>query len=71
MRKLGGKVQLHGVMRHMATDVRTAYLQAATSRKYYITCTIEYGLNNVGKRALTGQALSGGKVAEHDFWHHI
>ena len=36
----------------MAADIRNAYLQAPTSEKRCIICGEEFGLENVGKRAL-------------------
>ena len=35
-----------------AADIRNAYLQAPSSQKDYIICGPEFGLENVGKRAL-------------------
>ena len=51
--------------------IRNAYLQAPTSEKHYIICGQEFGLENVGKRALIVRALYGGKAAGQDFWHHL
>ena len=45
----------HSVMNRVpvtAADVRNAYLQAPTSEKHYIICRPEFGLENVGKKAL-------------------
>ena len=61
---------LHGV-EVLAADIRNAYLQAPTSEKHYIICGEEFGLKNVGKRALIVRALYGGKAAGRDFWHHL
>eukprot|EP00980_Cylindrotheca_fusiformis_P027397 scaffold20326_cov147-Cylindrotheca_fusiformis.AAC.1 len=36
----------------VAGDIRNAYLQAPSSRKDFITCGIEFGLENVGRKAL-------------------
>ena len=44
-----------------AADIRNAYIQAPTSEKHYITCGPEFGLENVGKRALIYRALYSGK----------
>ena len=55
----------------MAADIRNAYLQAPTSEKHYIICGPEFGIENVGKRAIITRALYGGKVAGRDFWHHL
>ena len=61
---------LHGV-NVLAADIRNAYLQAPSSEKHYIICGMEFGIENVGKRALITRALYGGKVAGRDFWHHL
>ena len=61
---------LHGVPT-FAADVRNAYLQAPTSEKHYIVCGPEFGIENVGKKALITRALYGGKCAGRDFWHHL
>jgi hypothetical protein len=50
-----------------AADIRNAYLQAPSSRKDYIICGAEFGLENVGKVALIHRALYGGKTAGKDF----
>ena len=54
-----------------AADIRNAYLQAPTSEKHYIICGLEFGLENVGKRALIRRALYGGKSAGRDFRNHL
>ena len=54
-----------------AADIRNAYLQAPTSEKHYIICGLEFGLENVGKRALIRRALYGGKSAGRDFGNHL
>jgi hypothetical protein len=55
----------------IAADIRNAYLQAPSSRKDYIVCGIEFGLENVGKKALIRRALYGGKTAGRDFRNHL
>ncbi len=40
-----------------ATDIQNAYLQAPSSQKHYIVCGLEFGLENVGKKALIRRAL--------------
>jgi hypothetical protein len=55
----------------IAADIRNAYLQAPSSRKDYIICGIEFGLENVGKKALIRRALYGGKTAGRDFRNHL
>ena len=54
-----------------AADIRNAYLQAPSSEKHYIICGPEFGLENVGKRALIKRALYGGKSAGRDFRNHL
>ena len=51
----------------LAVDIRNAYFQAPSSEKHYIICGAEFGLENVGKKALILRALYGGKVAGRDF----
>ena len=34
------------------TDIQDTYLQAPTSEKHYIICGEEYGLENMGNRAI-------------------
>ena len=50
-----------------AADIQNAYIQAPSSRKDYIICGPEFGLENVGKVALIQRALYGGKTAGRDF----
>jgi hypothetical protein len=40
-----------------AADIRNVYLQAPSSQKDYVICGPEFGLENVGKRALIRRAL--------------
>ena len=54
-----------------AGDIRNAYLQAPSSQKDYIVCGPEFGLENVGKKALIHRALYGGKAAGRDFRNHL
>ena len=54
-----------------AADIRNAYLQAPSSQKDYIICGLEFGLENIGKRALIRRALYGGKAAGRDFRNHL
>ena len=54
-----------------AADIRNAYLQAPSSRKDYIICGPEFGLENVGKVALIHRALYGGKAAGRDYRQHL
>jgi len=55
----------------VAADIRNAYLQAPSSQKYYITCGVEFGLENVGRKALIRRALYGSKAAGRDFRNHL
>lgn len=52
-------------------DIQNAYLQAPSSEMHYIICGEEFGLENVGKRALIRRALYGGKSAGSDYWRHV
>ena len=52
---------LHGI-NVLAADIRNAYLQAPSSEKHYIICGLEFGEENVGKRAIITRALYGGKL---------
>ena len=55
-----------------AADILNAYLQAPSSEKYYIPkCGLEFGLENVGKRAKIVRALYGGKSSGRDFRNHL
>ena len=54
-----------------SADIMNAYLQAPSSEKYWIRCGPEFGLENVGKRALIRRALYGGKSAGRDFRNHL
>ena len=54
-----------------AADIKNAYLQAPSSEKHYIVCGGEFGLENIGKKALIRRALYGGKSSGADFWKHL
>ena len=54
-----------------AADIRNAYLTAPSSRKDYVICGQEFGLENVGKVALIHRALYGGKTAGRDYRNHL
>ena len=54
-----------------AVDIRNAYLLAPSSQKDYIICSPEFGIENIGKRALIKMALYGGMTAVRDFKNHI
>ena len=55
----------------MDATSKNAYLQAPSSEKNYVICGPEFGLENIGKRALIIRALYGGKSAGADYWHHV
>ena len=54
-----------------AADIRNAYLQAPSSEKHYIIYGKEFGLENVGKKALIQRALYGRKLAGRDYCDHM
>ena len=54
-----------------AEDIQNAYLQAPSSRRDYIVCCLEFGLENVGWIALIHWALYGGKTTGRDFRNHL
>ena len=47
---------LHGVD-VLAADICNTYLKAPTSEKHYIICGEEFGIENIGKRAIIVRAL--------------
>ena len=55
----------------LATDIRNSYLQAPMLENNYIISGLEFGLENVGNRALIVRALYGGKAADRDFRHNL
>ncbi len=55
----------------VAADIRNAYLQAPSSRRDFIICGEEFGLENVGKVGLIHRALYGGKTAGRDYRNHL
>ena len=52
-------------------DIQNAYLQAPTTKKHYIICRPEFGLENVGKKTLIVRALYGGKSDGAEYWRHV
>ena len=54
-----------------AADIQNAYLQAPASEKHYVICGPEFGLENIGKIAVTVRALYGGKFTNADYWRHF
>ena len=61
---------MHGVP-VVAADVCNAYLQAPTSEKHFIICGTDFGIENIGKKAIITRSLYGRKAAERDFWYHL
>jgi hypothetical protein len=54
-----------------AAVICNAYIQALLSRKDFIVCGPEFGLEHVGKKALIYQALYGEKTDGRDFRNHL
>ena len=54
-----------------AGDILNAYLQASSSQQHYIICGAEFGIENIGKKALIKRALYGGKTAGKDFTDYL
>ena len=54
-----------------AANIPNTYLQAPSSRKDYIICRVEFGIENIGHVGLIHQALYGGKTAGKDFHNHF
>ena len=52
-------------------DIENAYLQSPSSKKHFIICGPEFGLDNVGKKALIIRSLYGGKRAGVYYWRHV
>ena len=55
----------------MAADFRNVYLQAPTSEKHFVICGPEFGIENIGKKAIITRALLGGNFSGRDYWHHL
>ena len=55
----------------IGSDVCNAYLQAPSSQRDLIICGKEFGLENIGKKALIRCALYGGKAVGRDFRKHL
>ena len=49
---------LHGVP-VMAADAQNSYLQAPNSEKHFVICGPEFGIKNIGKKAIITRALYG------------
>ena len=54
-----------------ACDVKNSYLQSPSSEKHFIICGAEFGLENVGNKALVIHTLYGGKRANTYYWIHV
>ena len=54
-----------------AANIQNAYIQAPSSRKDYVICGPEFGLENIGRVALIHRALYGGKTAGRNFRNHL
>ena len=54
-----------------AADIQNAFLQAPSSQKHYIICGAEFGIENIGKKALIRRPLYGVKTAGKDFRDHL
>lgn len=54
-----------------AADIRNVYLTAPSSRKDYVICGREFGLENVGKVALIHRVLYGRKTVGRDYRNHL
>ena len=54
-----------------ACDTQNDYLQIPSSNQNFIICGPEFGLENVGNKALIIRALYGGKCAGADYWIHV
>ena len=54
-----------------SANIRNAYLQAPSSRKDYVICGAEFGIENIGHVRLIHQALYGGKTAGKDFRNNL
>ena len=52
-------------------DIKNDYLQSPSSEKHFAICGPEFGLQNVGRRALIIHALYGENLDGADYWQHI
>ena len=52
-------------------DIHNSYLQIPSSQKYFIICGPEFGIENVGKKALIIRSLYGVKHSGADYWRHV
>ena len=51
-------------------DVQNSYLQAPSSEKYYVVCSQEFGLENVGKHAIVVRAIYVGEYPRDEHFRH-
>ena len=54
-----------------ACNIQNAYLQIPSSEKHFIICGTEFGLENVGNKALIIRALYLVKRAGADYWRRV
>ena len=54
-----------------SVDICNAYLQAPSSRKDYVICGAEFGIENIGCVGLIHRALYRGKTGGKDFHNHL
>ena len=55
----------------LANDIRNTYLQSPSSKKDFIICGLEFGLEHQVKLAMIVQTLYRGKFVGRNFWHHL
>eukprot|EP00957_Ditylum_brightwellii_P168987 12862644-Ditylum_brightwellii.AAC.2 len=55
----------------LAVDIQNTYLQTTSPQKHYTICGPEFGLGNIGKRALIYRALYEGKTTGTDIHNHL
>eukprot|EP00957_Ditylum_brightwellii_P205881 15345836-Ditylum_brightwellii.AAC.1 len=55
----------------LAANIPNAYLQAPSFQKHYIIYGLEFGLENIRKKALICRAIYSGKTAGRDFCNHL
>ena len=56
----------------LTTDnIQNSYLQAPSSKKDYVICGKEFGLEHKGNLSLIRRAFYGRKLAGRDFWTHL
>ena len=54
-----------------AADIRNTYFRTSSSKKEFIICGVEFGLENVGGLAFIHRALYGGNKYGSDFRNHL